>query len=149
MSYNQSQAVIKSYSIVYYNHLLYTSARSKQAHSSIYLSWMIMMACSKAVMVTMATLLLIGGGKEGIPAIQGTRSSLCHTTIFCFLLYVASSRLSFFHSPYDMSRKSLLQRFRRLDAYAKPLDDIRIRTASGAYGTMEALHGQQTFSLWH
>ncbi|CDS13876.1 hypothetical protein LRAMOSA06050 [Lichtheimia ramosa] len=32
-----------------------------------------------------------------------------------------------------MSRKSLLQRFRRLDAYAKPLDDIRIRTASGAY----------------
>lgn len=42
---------------------------------------------------------------------------------------------------------TLLQQFRRLDAYAKPLDDIRIRTANGAYGTMEALHGQQTFSL--
>ncbi|KAI9310357.1 endoplasmic reticulum vesicle transporter-domain-containing protein [Dichotomocladium elegans] len=35
-----------------------------------------------------------------------------------------------------MPRKSLLHRFRLLDAYAKPLDDIRVRTASGAYVTL-------------
>ena len=40
-----------------------------------------------------------------------------------------------------MAVKSFLQRFRKLDAYAKPLEDVRIRTMTGASGTFNNSFG--------
>ena len=79
------------------------------------------------------------------------RSSLCDTIIFCSLVrgVFSSTFVLSFSTHTHMSRKSLLQRFRRLDAYAKPLDDIRIRTASGAYGTDGNLHGPRIHTHSH
>jgi hypothetical protein len=36
-----------------------------------------------------------------------------------------------------MVSNSFLKRFRKLDAYAKTLDDFRVRTATGGTGTIE------------
>jgi hypothetical protein len=40
----------------------------------------------------------------------------------------------FFHNI--MVSSSFIKRFRKLDAYAKTLDDFRVRTATGGAGTM-------------